>query len=1811
MGFLSKIAKPFTSLLGVIVKPISKLLKSWMQPDMPKKQGLKLQRIGSNKSIPVVYGTRIVGGIVVDKNVVDGALKFDILGIPINLKNGNKNGILSYLVVFCHGEVDAIEEFYFNDIPSTDKRYAKDNGEKWFAIDYRLGGEDNNVAMEGKDLFNKFNVDTSKYEGLCCAIISFEQDKNQSVWRGEPEITARIRGKRCYDWRTDTVGYSENPAVHMVDYAKSEIYSVGLKDEDINYEYFTQVANLCDTEKDGNTVTTSRGYFDEETKQWVELGTVTTVEKFKLFTNNTIIDTDEEVFANLKEMAESFRGYFPEPDGRLAIASEDVAQPVFHFNRNNTVTNITRTQPDTSDFYNRVIVRFPNKLNKYEFDEVFYPADDDPLYQEWLEADNFLKLEHTITVEHCVYTAEALQLAEVAVKASRNGEQIQFSGTLEAAELDVGDVFSIEDEIRGWVAREYRISKVGYREDGLIDITGILHNNTIYPWQSKTYQERIGGTYLGDPTNIDAPENLVFKPDPTLANTGTLTWNHEADAFVRGFRVLITSGDDTVLDANTLSASFVIPLLDAGNYIVSVFAKSTLNTLSPPAVYDMYLDAPVIPSDIILTPSNWSIEAEPTFNSGFIPLGTQFEFDIALASNTEHTPQARARGTNYTATGLLPDTDYRLYARTVNAYGESGWFAKVTKTTQESGLLDPFLDPVKERIDNAQDAIDNLGVVTSDLLAQDVVLSEKIDNIELDADEIKLNVDRIETDLDDFTFRVNMNDYDAEQSELELLTALAQTTASREVLRQRVEEDRRLIDAAVEVDPSNGVVTVRAYKYADELFNQAQLQVDGANARITANVESIGLLDDELKVLSAELALVPGQINAIATSIVSESIAALEPAYSFNFFDNAQGWVAVNGTLTATPNQISLLTGDIENTSLNYEASDNNAFRITIERTGGTGWKGDAIITRSDNTTETFAGIIEDIPQGGEIVRTVDFRGISRYNGTITGVRIVLGETTDDTFTVKSIVIGKPDAATLELENMTARVTKAELDINANSASISQKVNVTDYDANTVTFSNVETTVNGLDSIIDLKATRNEIISNGTVAKANQAGVEINALDGRVTTLASTVTQNQQDNEAEFTAVKSEIDTIEGTVTSRTFDLLTEWDEREETDFSTLFGEIDFTSEKAKELLRDANFADAIFQLKTDVSPQGALAQSITELEAVVIRNGQSIVSNAQQIIQVKSDIEGNTAAISQTALDVSKLEGELAASVTRLDKVELDAEDNAQAVSSVTAKVDNANTGLSAAFTLAQQAKSQSDGNSSSITTIENDVSSLSGDVTAASQLAQSAKTEASGNTSALNSLTNRVTNTEQGVTAANSLAQSAKNEASGNTSAVNELQAKVDNPSTGLSATATIAQQAKTNSNNNHTAITNIQSEINDPDTGLSATATLAQQAKSEASGNTSSVNQLTAKVNNSTTGLSATNTLAQQAKNQANGNTSSISSLTSRVEDNEQFASAQLTLNAQYNSELDELIGRAFLGVDSNGRVTGISINGGPATSTIDLLASKVRFINPDNGQVGLQWSNTLKELTFDGHLNGASGTFTGNLTAAGGTFTGTLLAAGGTFTGELRAAKGTFEGDLQGNTITGASIAGGRVATTHSASESRAILEDDGTYMLWIGEGAKNDANGTFWIKKDGTGYIKGSFFEGGIIESKSATGVNSASVSHKSAGKNVNITVGSSGSAFASTTNAPSSPLGISYYTINYTVKRGNTVLESGKINVTRDVVYEENEFLTTDYYAFSSSLIDTDTNSATYPYTIEIGTLNLSNRNQKCSINTFENILGN
>ena len=110
MGFLSKAFSFVKKALGFGL--IKKALDWLLKPDFDNSiDSIKVMRQGSNNDLPVVYGRQKVGGVIVHKYVTD----FD---------GGAKNDTLNLIVAFCEGEIEEIEELFFDDVSENDPKYT-------------------------------------------------------------------------------------------------------------------------------------------------------------------------------------------------------------------------------------------------------------------------------------------------------------------------------------------------------------------------------------------------------------------------------------------------------------------------------------------------------------------------------------------------------------------------------------------------------------------------------------------------------------------------------------------------------------------------------------------------------------------------------------------------------------------------------------------------------------------------------------------------------------------------------------------------------------------------------------------------------------------------------------------------------------------------------------------------------------------------------------------------------------------------------------------------------------------------------------------------------------------------------------------------------------------------------------------------------------------------------------------------------------------------------------------------------------------------------------------------------------------------------------------------------------------------------------------------------------------------------------------------------------------------------------------------------------------------------------------------------
>ena len=244
-----------------------------------KGQDILANKTSMGGKIPVIYGTRRVGAQIIYMDVSDNdsrdmyvvyALSVgecdEILGKTIEL-DGNpltdsarfRNGgyIGSDKISSGSGSLNTVSQNGTNSLNLTAGTFGTDPTAKYrYVMNLHHG-----AASQTADpmlVASMPNWTTShRLDGICYIVAHYGYDK-EGMWRGVPQLTVQVRGKKVFDPRdnTQTFGtvstykHSDNPALCFLDYITNNEYGKGLTSAQINMSTFTAAANVCDTQVD-------------------------------------------------------------------------------------------------------------------------------------------------------------------------------------------------------------------------------------------------------------------------------------------------------------------------------------------------------------------------------------------------------------------------------------------------------------------------------------------------------------------------------------------------------------------------------------------------------------------------------------------------------------------------------------------------------------------------------------------------------------------------------------------------------------------------------------------------------------------------------------------------------------------------------------------------------------------------------------------------------------------------------------------------------------------------------------------------------------------------------------------------------------------------------------------------------------------------------------------------------------------------------------------------------------------------------------------------------------------------------------------------------------------------------------------------------------------------------------------------------------------------------------------------------------------------------------------------------------------------
>ena len=580
MGFGS-IFKSITRAIKSVVKIITKPL-SWLMPDIDIpdfgttdfddfEKGILLNKQSNDASIPVIYGTRLVGGTRVFMET-----------------SGTDNTYLYMALVMCEGEINGITEIRVDDkvvtfassladntaveVKSDDSNFYK-NSESLIRLEPHFGSDGQSASSLLSTLSSWGS--NHKLSGLAYLAIRFKW--NQDAFNSIPKVQAKVQGKKIVtldaSLNESSATFSANPAFCLLDYLRNERYGKGIPTADIDLQSFRDASVVCDTQ-----VTPFSGGSD-----------------INLFDCNGVLDTSKKVIDNVRELLKGCRGFLPYTSGKYKLIIETTGSASITLTEDDIIGGFDLASPSKNDKYNRVIVSFVNPDRNFQVDEVqFPPVDDSGLtsadqHATMKTADGGFLLEGKFDFKTLTSPYQAEEMAEIILRRSREALSLEINVGFDAYDLAIADIVNITHASLGFSAKAFRVMGITFNEDFTISLTLIEYQASHYTFASKTQVSSTPSTNLPNPFTIQPPASVTLSDQLIEYNDGTVivaldvAIGASPDSFIDFYQVeykLSTDSNFIIYAQGSGLNHRVLNVIDQSTYDVRVKAVNTLGVSS-------------------------------------------------------------------------------------------------------------------------------------------------------------------------------------------------------------------------------------------------------------------------------------------------------------------------------------------------------------------------------------------------------------------------------------------------------------------------------------------------------------------------------------------------------------------------------------------------------------------------------------------------------------------------------------------------------------------------------------------------------------------------------------------------------------------------------------------------------------------------------------------------------------------------------------------------------------------------------------------------------------------------------------------------------------------------------------------------------------------------------------------------------------------------------------------------------------------------------------------------------------------------------
>ncbi len=315
---------------------------------------------------------------------------------------------------------------------------------------------------------------------------------------------------------------------------------------------------------------------------------------------NGVIDPDQNIIENARELLANMRGIFNYIDGKYELEIEDVGSSTFSINDSHIIgdSGISVSYGNKDAKANKVIVEYVNGQNNFEPDTATVLHDASPNHT---SDDGGEELEITAQFPHITSPYIAYNMGKAILTRSRNQTSVTFTGTPEIYKLNIGDIVDVTYAGLGFSGKVFRVQTLELQPNGFVNVT-LLEYFDVYSWTVPPQQGVNDVVNTPDKFAVKAPSNLAFT-DTNSSGTGRpfISWDVPTDFAYYQYRINIVDSSNNQVTNRIVDKHFTdLNFLPIGtNYVASVSALNSMGTESAPATLTFTIgDKPIKTNDL-------------------------------------------------------------------------------------------------------------------------------------------------------------------------------------------------------------------------------------------------------------------------------------------------------------------------------------------------------------------------------------------------------------------------------------------------------------------------------------------------------------------------------------------------------------------------------------------------------------------------------------------------------------------------------------------------------------------------------------------------------------------------------------------------------------------------------------------------------------------------------------------------------------------------------------------------------------------------------------------------------------------------------------------------------------------------------------------------------------------------------------------------------------------------------------------------------------------------------------------------------------